>query len=554
MKKSFEIYLANLNSQDVLALFEDPKQLRNILKDKNITLSEAIQTLYDHILNFRFKPKQKELFEYRIKRNSPYYKLFPSDSYSRFLAPSIDFSDLKDNKISYTVNFANTVIDRKQNLEKFLKSKSLTELQNYDKQPSILIENYPLPIKEILNCLSKSRLSIYNFFQSCDLKSLAERLQIKTEILDNLFNNLYCKNELNKTEIRIVNNFINIFNRQKKDYSDDDAIILTLTKTFEIFPAFKYGRIDIDKIQLKFNMDDISYNNSKIIADSLKFPIEKLKILIKYITELCNKIEPNELENKLLNFLIATSKKTNLNPQNNNSYIEFFSDVLKFYPNILSIISFKQYLSTVDTDKIKSFFKNPILLKNEHKDINFVEKLYILYDFIINSKFTAESEVLYFYNKIKKRENNFIVYLCKMNKTELQNFLTELPKTFTDFNKINKLTETFFILPCDIIKLFLKACEKYEKCENELIKFLNNMDVNKLKDLLKNDNNINELSEKFYIYAEDIKKIISSIISNYERKKNTSECNEFTEGFGSDLYNTINNCPKLETVDKSVVI
>lgn len=62
--------------------------------------------------------------------------------------------------------------------------------------------------------------------------------------------------------------------------------------------------------------------------------------------------------------------------------------------NILSIISFEQYLSNIDNDKLKSFFENPVLLKNEYDNIDLIEKLYILYDFILNSKFTPEQKFL----------------------------------------------------------------------------------------------------------------------------------------------------------------
>lgn len=81
---------------------------------------------------------------------------------------------------------------------------------------------------------------------------------------------------------------------------------------------------------------------------------------------------------------------------------------------------------------------------------------------------------------------------------------------------------------------------KIKERKNNLNKYLGNMDINKLKNLLNNMATLNKLSEKFFISTENVKKIILKIISNHI---------EFKKGFGIDLPNTY--CPKLEPVDKS---
>ncbi len=123
------------------------------------------------------------------------------------------------------------------------------------------------------------------------------------------------------------------------------------------FPSLKDENPNFGKINLEFIISDLlNCDNFDLIANSLDLSLEQFKNVCLYIINL-----KAEAENEILNFCIINMDTKNLNFQDYNSFVEFFSDLFKSFPNILQSENNKNETEIIETHESNNIEPKPEL-------------------------------------------------------------------------------------------------------------------------------------------------------------------------------------------------
>mgnify|MGYP001051118677 CR=1 FL=1 len=555
LKKKFD----ELSFDKIFALFLNPESLNDFANNApNLPSFGILNIFLIYVVYKRFNKSQLEIFKYFTEKK--YIFKEPSDD---------DLNELK-NKLGITNNlteddlkvipFAIEQNKRIKNLLSFLpkSSEELNVYMNSINRRYQLTEIYYLPLETVdqyiyeeYDISNNTNLNIFipkilQFYELTEFSFGIIKMHFKTNKFNNIIScisNLFYNNKLSAFENKVSSNLIEIAKQTKINYCNNHA-------TDDFF--YKISNYDFFCIQLKYDMNNIVNSNClNSIVKSLNLKTEELQNIIKFIIELCNKKQTNEidkLESKILDCFISKTYLFAYTEANKKSYVQYpylleesFKFIFKEYPFLLkinwaeinwaeisrlemnylqnqqnikddSLIKFNYYENSfiqtlIENDKkiLYNYFVNPNLIKNllrNRIESDYQDVLIILYSFVLSISFTNEQKKLFDLLSPLSMEllNEFLKDTSKIKDTFNQNF----PNNELSENEIQKLIN--FILPVRKLRLNIKYLNNREayllikekqselfNITNYLSKNFGDITDNNNKQLLNNDNDAPKL-------------------------------------------------------------